>query len=542
MAHEALKRGARLQIVVLLCEMVLALSAAAVAAAPEDSSFVRQSVAAVEVRTTDTSSPSRLTPPGITVEKAQCEALAQSDFRQLRDAPTRVASSRYVNAVEKSVSYCEVHATIFPKIGIALQLPATKWNGKLLELGCGGFCGTVDLEGCAEPLQRGYACVVSDMGHEDTGSANHWADYNMQALFDFANRAPHAALLAARAIVAGYYPQKMRRAYFMGCSTGGYLGMIEAQRFPWDFDGIIAGDPDMDEADLLMRELWVWRALRDADAKPLLQPADLHLLHQAALAACDMSDGVRDGIVGDPVGCPFRGGNLLCKRGQTSGCLTATQMAAVQRVYDGPTDSAGHPTSTRGPFPGSELYWLPDPPLDPAPNPVDVGHYNVYVPSPGQHWIEGDFNFDQDYKRLGLGALYNDTNPDLRKFRAAGGKLLVYQGGNDVVELAAVYDYYEMVEKVMDGRVATQAFVRLFTVPGMTHCGGGEGADQIDYLTYLEDWVERGRPPDKMIGTHSENGKVFSRPVFPYPKYARYIGSGDVNDARNFVPVSPRAR
>lgn len=470
-----------------------------------------------------------------------CAALAQQDFGALRDAPTRIAGARYIMASPQAPDYCEVRATIFPKVGIAIQLPAHDWNGKLLELGCGSYCGTIELADCAEPLRRGYACVASDMGHQAPSGDSHWADKDLPAQVDFANRAAHVALLAARAIVSEYYAQQIRRAYFMGCSTGGYLGMIEAQRFPWDFDGIIAGDPDMDEADLLMRSIWAWRVLRDAAGKPLLNAADLQLLHAAALKACDMSDGVKDGIIGDPVGCPFRGTELLCNLKQTSGCLSAAQLAAVRRMYEGPARADGSSISTRGPLPGSELAWQSDPPADPAPGPGDLG-YNLYVPSPGQQWHEADFDFEQDYRRLGLGALFNDANPDLRRFRAAGARLIVYQGGNDTVEMSGIYDYYETVEKLFGSPSDTQKFFRLYTVPGMGHCGGGEGADHIDYLTYLEAWVERGEAPDRMIGSHTGPAANFTRPMFPYPQYARYAGQGDVNDARNFVAVMPVSR
>lgn len=471
------------------------------------------------------------------VAATHCAALAQQDFSAVRDAPTRISGGRWVAASEQMPAYCEVRATIFPQIGVALQLPAQSWNGKVLELGCGSFCGSIELAACGGLLQRGYACIASDMGHQAAGGDSRWAEDNLPAQIDFANRAPHVVLLAARAIVAQYYSQEVRRAYFMGCSTGGYLGMIEAQRFPWDFDGIIAGDPDMDEADLLMRTVWAWRALRDAAGQPLLHAADLQLLHAAALAACDLSDGVRDGIVGDPVGCPFRGTELLCRSGQAAGCLSAVQIAAVRRMYEGPSTAGGRKTSTRGAFPGSELAWS----LDAAPGPGELG-YNLYVPSPGQRWRESEFDFDRDYQRLGLGALYNDSNPDLRRLRDSGAKLMVYQGGNDTVEMAAIYDYYDNVEQLMGGRAATQQFFRLFTIPGMGHCGGGEGADQIDYLGYLEAWVESGHAPDQMIGTHHGAGPSFTRPVYPYPQYARYAGAGDVNDARNFIAVTPASR
>lgn len=475
------------------------------------------------------------------VSAQSCTALAQHDFNGLPDAPTRIAGARSVAAAAQLPAHCEVRATVFPRVGVAIKLPSQAWNGKLLELGCGSYCGTIETADCAEPLRRGYACVASDMGHQAPSGSSHWADDDLPAQIDFANRAAHVTLLAARAITSQYYAQQIRRSYFMGCSTGGYLGMIEAQRFPWDFDGIIAGDPDMNEADLLMRSVWAFRALHDAGGRPLLGHAELQLVHAAALRACDLDDGVADGIIGDPVGCPFRGDGLQCQPQQHSACLSALQVAAVHRMYEGPTRADGTRLSTRGPLPGSELAWLADAPGDAAQALGDLG-YNLYVPSPGQQWREADFDFERDYQRLGLGALYDDTNPDLRRLRAAGAKLLVYQGGSDTIEMAAIYDYYQNVEKLIGSRADTQQFFRLYTVPGMGHCGGGEGADRIDYLGYLEAWVERGAAPDRMVGTHVGSPAIFTRPVFPYPQYARYSGQGDVNDERNFIAVTPPGR
>ena len=499
----------------------------------------------------------------------RCAALAQQSLGALPDAPTRITGAQFVGARVAGAAHCEVRATVFPQVGLAILLPGSGWNGKLLEVGCGSYCGTIELGACRGPLQRGYACVASDMGHQADPGDTRWAAGNLPAQFDFANRAAHVVLLAARAIADHYYAQPIRRSYFMGCSTGGYLGMIEAQRFPWDFDGIVAGDPDMDEADLLMRSVWAWRSLHDAAGKALLSRTDLQLLHAGALARCDMSDGVKDGIIGDPVGCPFRGAELLCQPGQRNGCLSAAQAAAARARYEGPTTAAGRRLSTRGAFPGSELSWLPDDAgaadaIAANAGPGDLG-YDLYVPSPGQQWREVDFNFERDYQRLGLGTLYNDTNPDLRRLRDAGGKLLVYQGGSDALEMAAIYDYYDNVEKLMGGRAATQEFFRLYTVPGMGHCGGGDGADIVDYLGYLDAWVEQGKAPDALIGAHvpdeffnapgapsrdvllqlpldSHVPVSFTRPLYPYPAFARYRGSGDANDARNFEAVEPAQR
>jgi len=329
--------------------------------------------------------------------------------------------------------------------------------------------------------------------------------------------------------------------------------MVEAQRFPWDFDGIIAGAPDMDEADLTMREVWAQRSQLDANGNPVLDAGALGILHQAALDQCDMDDGVKDGLIGNPVGCSFDPSKILCNAGETKACLTAAQVEAAKRIYAGPPHTQER--AVRGALPGSEKTWE-----------FGTGtkysdsffEYMVYGANPA--WTTANYNFEHDYKRLGMAAIYTDTNPDLRRFKAAGGKLLVFQGGTDTVEMpTAIVDYYQTVEKVIGGQEPTQDFFRLFIIPGMNHCGGGDGATSIDYLSYLEAWVEQNRAPDKMIGAHvsdsylnslPENARwvslpldpkipvSFTRPMYPFPQYAKYA-SGDPNDAASFRPAQP---
>jgi feruloyl esterase len=395
-----------------------------------------------------------------------------------------------------------------------------------------------------------------------------WAANNLQPQVDFGYRATHVAALVGKAIAKSYYATSPSKSMMLGCSTGGYQGMVEAQRFPWDFDGIVAMAPDIpDEADLCMRIIWHMQNFLGKDAKPILNRAELQLLHDAALEKCDMTDGVKDGIIGDPIGCRFDPSVLTCKEGQRSGCLSPQQLEAVKRIYSGPVTSKGEKVSTRGYFPGSELGW----------NHYDGGYaeeffrYALFSPTPGPGWKFTDFDFDHDYKRLGTGVLYTDGNPDLRKFKAAGGKLIVAQGGNDTEEVPpAIFDYYDTVVRTMGGRAATEDFFRLFLVPGMEHCTGGEGAFAVDYLSYLESWVERGQAPDKLIGAHVdtkylvEHSEVdgeragawmgafmlkfpldpdvpvkLTRPHYPYPLRAKYKGSGDPNKAESFEAVVP---
>ena len=468
-------------------------------------------------------------------ERSACSALVENDWSGIQDAPTQVLRTESVGASDKSPAFCRVEAYVYPEVGIEIHLPlAMGWNGKLIVTGNGGWAGILNGDSCDQHLKRGYACVTTDTGHRGRGDDGLWALNNLAAQVDFGYRAIHVATLAAKGIVAHYYTKDAQRAYFMSCSTGGYQGMVEAQKFPWDFDGIIAGAPDMDEADLTMREVWAQRSLYDRNGKQILDAGARSLLHQTALAECDMDDGVKDGIISNPVGCSFDPAKILCKAGQSQGCLSASQVEAAQRIYQGPPHVQER--AIRGALPGSEMGW-------------DFGtdtkytdslfEYMIYGASPG--WTSTSYDFEHDYKRLGMAALYNDSNPDLRRFKAAGGKLLVYQGGNDVVEMpTAIVDYYQTVEKVMGGLEPTQTFFRLFIIPGMNHCGGGDGATSIDYLNYLEAWVEHNQPPEKMIGSHDEpkDPRKFTRPMYPFPKVAKYQG-GDPNDAGSFQSTQP---
>jgi hypothetical protein len=509
------------------------------------------------------------TPMAVPAEAIErCEALSTADLTRIQDAPTQVVESKMVAANGRDPAYCRVQGYVMPQVGFELRLPATTWNGKLLQVGDGGWGGTLFLFLCDGPLRKGYACIAGDTGHRASASQALWAWNNLQSQIDFGYRATHVTALAGKALVASYYAKPPARSLMLGCSTGGYQGMVEAQRFPWDFDGIVAVAPDMDEADLSMRKVWQYRNIVDSTGKLNFTTADLQLLHRAALDRCDAADGVKDGVIGDPLGCKFDPEVLLCKAGRTSGCLTAQQVLAAKNIYAGPMTSKGQRLSSRGSFPGSELEWD----TNHMDYPRGLFKYALFTPSPGPDGKADDFDFDHDYQRLGIGVPYTDTNPDLRKLKAAGTKLIVAQGGIDIGEIpGAIFDYYDMVLKTMDGRAATQDFFRLFLVPGMKHCTAGDGAFAIDYLSYLEAWVEQGHAPDKMIGAHVDSAYLlehskgdakssdadriwgaafnltfpldpsvpvtFTRPVYPYPLVARYKGSGDPNDAANFIPV-----
>ena len=396
-------------------------------------------------------------------------------------------------------------------------------------------------------MRRGYACLFSDGGH--TGSGGLWAYHNLQAELDFAIRGPHVTTLAGKAIVREYYGKAPHKSYFWGCSKGGKQALMEAQRFPWDYDGILAGDPSMGGGDIAMAFLWAVRALTDPEGKSLFETADLETLHQAVVAKCDLNDGVKDGLIGDPRACQFDPSTVQCASGKRPGCLTLPQIQAAKQMYAVPLSSEGVQIMTPVAVRGSELTWSGLP--SGADRLADWFRYIAFRPPPGPAWQLTDFDFDRDFKRLGVTrGLHAPDNPDLRPFKAAGGKLLAYQGWNTVSPLSFV-DYYETLERTMGGRAATQEFARFFALPGVNHCGGGEGAFAVDYLQALEGWVEEGRAPDRLVGAHVHADDTaeayairfpldperiaFTRPLYPYPLQVKYSGRGNPRDERNFV-------
>ena len=496
-----------------------------------------------------------------------CEHVQLEDFSQVQDAPTQILSTAFKKAEGENPAYCHLEGYVTPNVGFEIMLPDA-WNGKFLQIGCGGWCGITGFTVLC-PVKKGYACISTDMGHKSTTHDAKWAYNNLQGQFDFAVRATHVVTLAGKAIAERYYSKPPERSYFMGCSQGARQGMMEAQRFPWDFDGIVAGGIPIDQERNVMTHLWAGRALFGEDGqgrngKSILSTVDLKLVHQAALDRCDADDGVKDGLIGDPSHCQFDPAVLLCKAGRKSACLDEEQVSAVKKIYEGPATSKGEPIYTGGPVVGSELNWV-DAFFDgksgrPIDGYADLYRYMAFMPAPGPTWKPTDFDFDNDYKRLALTeAIQAASNPDLRKFKAAGGKLLAYHGWSDEgVPPRHFIDYYRTVERTMGGSEKTLDFFRLFMIPGMNHCSGGDGAFAVDYLSYLEAWVEHGEAPNMMIGAHVNGYEdwvkayfelkfpldpklpvTFTRPYYPYPFQARYKGSGDPNKAESFYAVSP---
>jgi len=487
----------------------------------------------------------------------------------------QVTQASLVPASAGRPAYCRAVGYVAPNVGFEIWLPASHWNHKFLEIGCGGYCGRSYISsgflGCENALIKGYACLASDMGHQGRGDDAAWAYNNLQAEVDYGFRATHVAALAGKAITERFYSDAPGKSYYTGCSTGGRQGLVEAQRFPWDFDGIVAGAPAINLSATLLNILWASLAVEDQNGQPLLTKADAQLLHNAALSKCDMDDGLKDGVISHPQACKFDPASLLCKVGDSTQCLSNAKVEAVRKIYAGPMTSAGQQIypNANGSMPGAELEFLSF--EDGSPFSRDFFRFLAFVPDAGPKWERRNFDFDHDYQRLGMMEVnYGGTDPDLRRFKAAGGKLILYHGWADAgaggISPLKTVDYYETVEKTMGGRAATRDFLRFFMMPGMGHCAGGAGANDFDYLSYLEDWVENGHAPDRMIGAHVDLDKfrqvhandtsadaetleaalrtfmhdpanrTFSRPVYLYPAYPKYKGTGDPNKAESFVP------
>ncbi|MBS0613424.1 MAG: tannase/feruloyl esterase family alpha/beta hydrolase, partial [Proteobacteria bacterium] len=324
-----------------------------------------------------------------------------------------------------------------------------------------------------------------------------------------------------------------------------------------------AGAPPIDLSLVYLSYAWGYRVTHDVAGRPLLGPEELNRLTARAVARCDLDDGVKDGIVGDPMHCRVDPAQLACGRTKTESCLTPFQLEAVRKLYAGPTDSMGVALTLGGLLPSSEQAYgeayfgkSGDPPTHLTLF-ANGFRYLFLSPEPGPGWTLNSIDFDLDPKRMGImESLVDSSNPDLRRFVAAGGKLLIYQGLNDPITARAAIDYYETVERTLGGRKPTQAAVRLFAIPGMNHCSGGVGADAADFLGALETWVEQGRAPDRILTGHLSKDEPlaypyrrfpvdparlsFTRPVYPYPLRAMYRGRGDPNDAASFAPVERR--
>ena len=467
-------------------------------------------------------------------EAQSCEKLsAHSSSKVSIDAAKYVAAGDFVprssgKAISHLPAFCRVAVTLKPTsdsdIHAEIWLPSVGWNGKFMAVGSGGWGGSIAYEAMAEALQRNYATSATDDGH--TGSSASFIAGHPEKFIDFAYRAEHEMTVEAKVLIKAFYGSSPRYSYWNGCSGGGREGLLQAYRYPDAFDGIIAGDP----ADMRRNAWALWLANKTfKDPQDYIPSTKYAMIHRFVLDACDANDGVKDGLIEAPASCKVDFTRLACKSGDGVDCLTPSQIKTAQTILSPEVDSHGTKLFPRL-EPGTELRWSR---VAGGPEPADLFwdqfRYVIYQ-NPQWDWR----NFDADRDPVKANAVNKDVDaldPHLDAFAKHGGKLLLYHGWAD--QQVAPGSTVEFFGSLHD---ASGEWARLFMVPGMAHCSGGEGPDTFDKIGAMEDWVERGKAPSQMIASHHAAGKVDrTRPLCPYPQVAKYKGSGSVDDAANFV-------
>jgi feruloyl esterase len=468
--------------------------------------------------------------------------------------------------------FCRVQAVSRPSadsdIYFEVWLPErARWNGKFLSTGEGGFAGTPNytrngLDGAMDEIvRRGYATASTDTGHKNT--EEWWAVGHPEKAADYLYRAKHVTTLAAKSAIKAFYGQAPSRSYFSSCSNGGRQGLIEAQRYADDFDGLIIGAPWNFQSHSNAGFVWDAQAMSAPGAA--IPPEKLPAIASAALAQCDKADGLADGVIADPGRCRFDAAALTCRGGDAKDCLTPPQAAALKKVYDGPKNPRTGAPIFPGFAVGSEAQWtgIVRIPSREAPGGLGLISYFANLVFEKPDWDFRTFDFDRDMATADekIGRLGNAVSVDYARAKARGVKIIQYHGWNDqTLQPAYSPQYYDEVVRANGGLAATQEFYRLFMVPGMAHCYGGPGASNVggvgmqlppvrdaahDLVTALERWVEQGTPPAEFIATKfaddapTTRAVTFTRPLCLYPSVPRYKGSGNPNEAGSFACVRP---
>ena len=493
---------------------------------------------------------------------ASCASLAGLDVARVE---TSIASAAEVTRVGHA--YCSVTGYISPQTRFEVLLPTATWTGDYLQQGCGGFCGHVDLsltdpsrtsgyQAPFAPLSNGELVVAADdQGHEAPNNTDTlWArnDPALRVVFGYSSE--HSMARTSRALIRAYYGRDAAHRYFDGVSDGGHEALALAQRYPDDFDGIIAGAPANNWAALAgLFEPWLARVNLNRNDRQILTAEKLPALHTAVMRACADASGV----ITDPRACTFRPESLRCQPGaDTVSCLTPAQVAVVRAFYRGPTDSRGRNLFDGGMPYGSELawqVWAVQPaadtaaPLDTVAAALGLNYLRnaAFWHNPPVTLGLRDVRFTAaEHRRLQeVGDIYDATNPDLRRFAARGGKLIMWQGWADTGSTPfGTLTYYDAVVRYL-GQRATDRFLKLYMIPGVYHCGGGPTPATADYLTPLMTWQEQGLAPNRIVTSFAASPTdptiTRTRPAFPYPSIAKYTGSGNPNDQANWVQAPP---
>jgi feruloyl esterase len=446
-----------------------------------------------------------------------------------------VAPGATAQPVGSIPAFCRVYASLEPTsdsdIRIEVWLPLANWNGKLQSVGNSAWGGVIPYGALGDALRANYVAAATDTGH--VGNNGKFAQGHPEQLVDYGSRAVHEMTVAAKALIAAFYGKAPTFSYWNGCSTGGRQGMVEAQRYPADYDGIIAGAPVNFRTHQLTWELWIAQAVHKDEASFI--PSEKYpAIHKAALNACDAKDGVADGVIDDPTRCRFDPRVLQCKGKDTPDCLTAAQVKAARTIYTPATNPRTKKEIFPALQPGGELAWGSLAGRQPIGEAVDFFQYVVYN-DPSWDYRTLDFSVAADAADKAAARILNATDPDLSPFFARGGKLLIYHGWNDqfVAPLNSV-NYYQ---RVLAGPAKSKArdSIRLFMMPGTNHCRGGDGPHTFDQMQTMERWVEQKQAPRQVIASHTTNGRIDrTRPVCAYPTVARYDGRGSTDEAQNF--------
>ena len=473
----------------------------------------------------------------------------------------------YGNRLDDVPAFCRVAGVIKPTadsyIRFEVWMPSSGWNDRYLGVGNGGFAGAIDYRALGGNLKRGYATAATDTGHEADGTDASWAFHHPEKIADFGYRGLHLTTENAKTLIRAFYTRPQQHAYFDSCSDGGREALMEAQRFPEDFDGILAGAPANAWTRLLSNGVALANAVY---AKPdaYISSFKVPAIQAAALAACDAHDGVKDGILNDPVNCRFDPSVLLCKGAESRTCLTAPQIESLKMIYAGGRSAKGE-LIFPGLMPGAEDgpngwgSWL----MGRAPGQSAIGafvdDYFRYMVFDNPTWssLSGNVDAAVHTAEEKTAHVLNATDPNLNPFASRGGKLILYHGWNDpaIAPLNTV-NYYRAVQNAMGAQKAGNA-VRLYMVPGMQHCIGGPGATWLGQLgtttargdkhgiyDALERWVEKDTAPGQIFATkyvedNPAKGVQLTRPLCPYPQIARYKGAGDTSDAASFTCAAP---
>jgi hypothetical protein len=513
--------------------------------------------------------------PGL-VEASDCAALketvhpdAEITAAELKPAgpfvlPAELGPSRTVQLP----SFCRVQGVLRPSqdshISFEVWLPAEGWNGRFQGIGNGGFAGSIGYAGLAAAVQAGYAAAASDTGHDAGGTDASWAKGHPEKVVDFGWRAVHVTTVASKALTRAFYGTLPRRSYFISCSNGGRQGLMEAQRFPDDYDGIIAGAPAYNWTGLFTGFVWNSQALSRPGA--MISPTKMPALSNAVLAKCDKLDGLADGLVSAPLQCRFDPQTLKCAGPETDACLTDPQIASLRDIYEGPRTSAGKqvyfgfpPGGVSAPGSGGWDLWI----FGAAPG-ASIQHafgsnFIKHVVGASESWTPADFNFDRDFEtvKAKTSATFDATDPDLSRFAERGGKLILYHGWADAaIPAQGTIAYRDQVARTMGAKRAA-AFMKLFVIPGMSHCAGGTGPSDFgqngvsaanrdpatNLSAALEAWVEQGRVPQQVIARQSsrsaESEPARTGLICEYPKRAVLTPGADPLRAENYRCVDP---